>query len=106
MKLKLPVKKNSHVRLTFPYLYDTAPARCCLHRLQEDGVGVLAATGEDDTAPPAAGRSRRDAVRRSVATQPVSISITLRHVDERGGARFGCGKGKINQVVGSDPNKV
>ena len=65
-----------------PYLDDAAPAGRRLHRLQQDGVGVLAAAGEDDAAAPAAGRSRRDEVRRSVAAQPVSTSIALRHVDE------------------------
>lgn len=62
------------------YLDDAAPSGRCLHRFQEDGVGVLAATGEDDTAPPATGHSGRDEVLRAVAAQPVSISITLRHV--------------------------
>lgn len=72
--------------ITFIYLNDAAPAWCCFHRLQEDCVGVLAAaaTGEDDTTPPATGHSRRHAVRRSVAAQPVSKSIALRHVDEKG----------------------
>lgn len=71
------------------YLDDAAPARCRLHRLQQDGVRVLtAATGEDDTAAPAAGRSGRDVVRRSVAAQPVSTSIAFGHVDEEEEKRF------------------
>lgn len=98
--------QRHHARLGFLYLNDAAPARCCLHRVQEDGVGVLAATGEDDTAAPSAGRPRWDAVRRSVAAQPVSISITLRHVDEERGLDSKHRERKINQLVGSDPNKV
>lgn len=74
-----------YVRFGCVYLDDAAASRRCLHRVQQDGVGVLAAGGEDDAAPPAAGRSRRDAVRRSVAAQPVSVSITVRHVDKREG---------------------
>lgn len=102
---KMEPNKRFLLFFFFFYLNYTAPARCRLHRIQEDGVGVLAATGEDDTAPPAAGRSRRDAVRRSVAAQPVSISITLRHVDEKKGS-FQNKERRINQAVGSDPNKV
>lgn len=70
------------------YLNDAAPARCRLHRLQEDGISVLAAAaaaaaaGEDDTAAPTAGRSLWNIVGRFVAAQPISTSITLRHVDE------------------------
>lgn len=79
-------KMEPPCQVGFLYLNDTAPARCCLHRIQEDGLGVLAATREDDTAPPATGRSRRDALRRAVAAQPVSISITLRHVVEKEGS--------------------
>lgn len=62
------------------YLYDAATAGGYLHRLQEDGVGVLAAAGEDDSATPARpGRSRRDELRRSIAAQTVSIALSLRH---------------------------
>lgn len=66
------------------YLNDAAPARCRLHRLQQDGISVLAAAaaGEDDTAAPTAGRSLWNIVGRFVAAQPISTSITLRHVDE------------------------
>lgn len=64
------------------YLNDAAPARCRLHRLQQDGISVLAAAaaaaGEDDTA----ARSLWNIVGRFVAAQPISTSITLRHVDE------------------------
>lgn len=67
------------------YLNDAAPARCRLHRFQQDGISVLAAAaaaGEDDTAAPTAGRSLWNIVGRFVAAQPISTSITLRHVDE------------------------
>lgn len=71
--------------LALHYLNDAAPARCRLHRLQQDGISVLAAAaaaGEDDTAAPTAGRSLWNIVGRFVAAQPISTSITLRHVDE------------------------
>ncbi|KAK2905651.1 hypothetical protein Q8A73_009594 [Channa argus] len=71
------------------YLNDAAPAGCRLRRLQEDGVLVLAAPGKDDTASPPPGRSRRDAVCRSVAAQRIPTSITVGHVDEKEKARFG-----------------
>lgn len=70
--------------LALHYLNDAAPARCRLHRLQQDGISVLAAAaaGEDDTTAPTAGRSLWNIVGRFVAAQPISTSITLRHVDE------------------------
>lgn len=71
--------------LALHYLNDAAPARCRLHRLQQDGISVLAAAaaaGEDDTAATTAGRSLWNIVGRFVAAQPISTSITLRHVDE------------------------
>lgn len=102
-------QNNQHpdVRLGFFYLNDAAPAGRSLHRLQQDGVRVLAATGQDDAAAPAAGRSGRNAVRSSVAAQRVSISITVRHVDEeeeKSGSMWR--RGEINQVVRPEPNKV
>lgn len=72
--------KQKQNKSTRTHLDDAAPAGRRPHRLQQDGVRVLAAaTGEDDPAPPAAGRSRRDAVRGSVAAQSVSKSIPLGH---------------------------
>ncbi len=96
MQLRSQVKlKHPHVRVGLAYLNDAAPAGGCLHRIQEDGVSVLSATGEDHAASPTAGRSRRDAVRRSVAAQPLSVSITLRHVDEEGGSIWNTGMEKL-----------
>lgn len=99
-------KEHNHARVGFIYLNDTAPARSRLHCIQGDSVGVLAATGEDDTAPPAAGRSRRYALRCSVAVQPVSISITLRHVDKKQCSISNTERGETNQLVKSDQNEV
>lgn len=83
------------------YLNDAAAPRCCLHGLQQDGVCVLAAhstAGEDDTASPAAGHSRRDEIRCSV----VSTAITLRHVGgPKEKAQFATsGLGRISEIYG------
>lgn len=80
-----------------PYLNNAAAARCRLHRIQGNSVGVLA-TGEDDTAPPTARRSRLDAVRHTVAVQPVTTSITLWHVDEEQGTIWKTKRRLTNKV--------
>lgn len=81
--LYLRQKEHNHASVGFIYLNDAAPARCSPRCIQGYSVGVLAATGEEDTAPPAAGPSRWHALLCSVAVQPVSISIPLRHVDKK-----------------------
>lgn len=83
LRIRLKRREHNSDIMEFLYLYDTATARCRLHRIREEGFGFLAATGEDDAAPPAARRSRRDAVRCFMAAEPVSIFITLRHVSEK-----------------------
>jgi len=75
------MERNTTVQSsTMPYLYDAAPARCCPHGLQDDGV-LVASTGESDSTPPATGHSGRDELWSSVAAEPVSVSVS-RHVDE------------------------
>lgn len=83
LRVRLKRREHNSDIIEFLYLYDTATARCRFHRIRKEGFGFLAATGEDHAAAPAARRSRRDAVRCSMAAEAVSIFITLRHVSEK-----------------------